>query len=87
MKRLTLSLTKPSQLHLWSPIPRGEGINTSPIQLIMLGLIKGKWTVKDNDGVLITGEDYAISITNEKLTLVIQDKPSAKEKGKDHARM
>jgi len=53
----------------------------------MLGLIKGKWTAREQGSVLIKGEDYAMEITNEKLTLVIQDKPSAKEKGKDHARM
>lgn len=87
MKKLTLSLSTTSQLHLWSPIPRGEGINTSPIQLIMLGLIKGKWTAREQGSVLIKGEDYAMEITNEKLTLVIQDKPSAKEKGKDNASM
>lgn len=87
MKKLTLSLSTPSQLHLWSPIPRGEGINTSPIQLIMLGLIKGKWTAREQGSVLIKGEDYAMEITNEKLTLVIEDKPSAQEKGQDHARM
>lgn len=53
----------------------------------MLGLIKGKWTAREQGSVLIKGEDYAMEITNEKLTLVIQDKPSAKEKGKDNASM
>jgi hypothetical protein len=87
MKTLTLNLSAKSNLHLWSPIPRGEGINTSPIQLIMLGLIKGKWTAREQGSVLIKGEDYAIEITNEKLTLVLQEQPSAKEKGKDNASM
>lgn len=87
MKKVTLSLNTPSELHLWSSLALTTGETTSPIQLIMLGLIKGKWSTKNYGEVLISGDGYSIHITNEKLTLAVQEKPSAQEKGKDNATM